>query len=604
MKKSYKMLCLIIGFALVINSVSMPVFAEEASTVQKASGVDDGSNQGGTGDEDSNSNTKEPGSDDENNTDSNLPGTKDEDKDSSQSPSEDVNDDEEKLPEENENLTGGKSEEYISDLNITKKNANTVELTWTILKSEFSGYNIAVYSDEAMENQVGETKKIEDVSQTSYELTDLEQDTKYYIAVTPCINTNARSNQETEPLTGEVILPSAPKVNVQPGDAQVTLSWEKVPYATEYEIYDAKSGKMIRKVTGTSYTHTGLKNNTMYSYQVKAIVVDGENTYSSEFSVAVGATPTVQKPGKVKVSIAPYNKGAKLSWSKVSGATSYYVYRYNASKKKWIKVKSLSGTSFTDKGLTVNKTYKWRVSAVRTSGGGSVEGTASAQVSLKVKAYLTSAVQPMWFKGTIKRTSKAYTTSTSKKYVRKIKKGTRVTILSRGKKRTWVRLSNGKVYWVARGNVRFTSCIYTKKDYTSAVKTDFVNKKGYSSKTKYLIWISKYTQRVNIYKGSKGKWKLIRTCVVATGRLRNRTPSGVYKITYKEKGWFHRNTYEKPVVHFAGKASFHSRIYRNNGKLLDARIGQPVSGGCVRMYMSDVNYIYKYIPVGTTVVSY
>ena len=97
---------------------------------------------------------------------------------------------------------------------------------------------------------------------------------------------------------------------------------------------------------------------------------------------------------------------------------------------------------------------------------------------------------------------------------------------------------------------------------------------------------------------------MIRSCRCATGTYLHKTPKGVFKITYKEKGWFYKTTYEKPIVHFKGANSFHSRIKNYKGGYADATIGKPRSKGCVRLYDEDINFIYKQCPKGTTVVSF
>lgn len=97
---------------------------------------------------------------------------------------------------------------------------------------------------------------------------------------------------------------------------------------------------------------------------------------------------------------------------------------------------------------------------------------------------------------------------------------------------------------------------------------------------------------------------MIRSCRCATGTHKYKTPKGVFKITRKEKGWFYKSTYEKPVVRFKARNAFHSRIKRYKGGYADATIGRPKSRGCVRLYDEDIKFIYKKCPKGTTVVSH
>ena len=145
-------------------------------------------------------------------------------------------------------------------------------------------------------------------------------------------------------------------------------------------------------------------------------------------------------------------------------------------------------------------------------------------------------------------------------------------------------------------------------DYTPVEKKTWVQAKGYSSSTGWLIWVSLSMQRVNIFRGSQGNWDLCYSCVVGTGAPGTGTPVGVYTTTYKSAAGWTTSTYNvHPVVGFKSGTgyAFHSRLYYPNGKTMkDASIGYPISHGCVRMYDTDVNYIYDNIPIGTTVVVY
>ena len=145
-------------------------------------------------------------------------------------------------------------------------------------------------------------------------------------------------------------------------------------------------------------------------------------------------------------------------------------------------------------------------------------------------------------------------------------------------------------------------------DYTEAEKETWINAKDYSSTSAYLIWINLSMQRVNVFKGTRGSWELVYSCIVGTGAPGRGTPVGVYKTTYKTwAGWTTPTYTVKPVVGFKDNTgyAFHSRLFRpGTSTLSDASIGFPVSHGCVRMYDKDILYIYNDIPLGTTVVVY
>lgn len=144
-------------------------------------------------------------------------------------------------------------------------------------------------------------------------------------------------------------------------------------------------------------------------------------------------------------------------------------------------------------------------------------------------------------------------------------------------------------------------------DYDDGVKTAWINAKGYTSKTKYLVWVNIAYQRVNVFTGSAGNWTLTNTFIVGTGATGKDTPLGVTKIIGRSsRGWTTTAYTVKPVIYFLNTAyGFHSRLYApGTTKIIDARIGFPVSHGCVRMYDEDVAWFYNNISTGTTVVVY
>jgi lipoprotein-anchoring transpeptidase ErfK/SrfK len=142
-------------------------------------------------------------------------------------------------------------------------------------------------------------------------------------------------------------------------------------------------------------------------------------------------------------------------------------------------------------------------------------------------------------------------------------------------------------------------------DYTQNEKTVFVNAKGYSSPTQYLIWVSRYAQKVNVFEGSQYNWKLIHEFACATGASGSATPVGVTYVTYKQSDWTTSSYTCRPIVRFypgTGYA-FHSRLYypRSN-RLKDGTMGRPASHGCVRMMDEGIYWLYNNVPSKTTVV--
>ncbi len=159
----------------------------------------------------------------------------------------------------------------------------------------------------------------------------------------------------------------------------------------------------------------------------------------------------------------------------------------------------------------------------------------------------------------------------------------------------WTQLSNINYEWV-----RVTFGDY---DYSVGTKEGFVNNRGYTSDTKYLVWISKRTQRVNVYEGSADNWKLVRTSQCSTGGNYTPTPKGVFSIYAHNLRWNYDDFYVKNATVFNGNHAFHSTPLKFDGTDYDARVGTPLSHGCVRLPVAFSEYIYS-LPMGTRVVVY
>lgn len=209
--------------------------------------------------------------------------------------------------------------------------------------------------------------------------------------------------------------------------------------------------------------------------------------------------------------------------------------------------------------------------------------------------------------GKLRYTSSLYSNMYLSGYIKDYSAGTQVTILqSREASYTKVRTPDGKVGWMKYANVAVIGDkYYITTDYPTPVKEYFVNKvKNWGSKTGYLIWVSLYTQRINIFQGSKGNWKLVRTGPIASGKNYCPTPVEDVEILYKTKQWSYAHYYCHHVSVFDEARGFHSRPTRyasDGGGIYDYAIGYPASSGCVRLMDADCIYIYDTCPTTTGV---
>ena len=144
---------------------------------------------------------------------------------------------------------------------------------------------------------------------------------------------------------------------------QAALSWTYVANATSYNIKRATaSGGPYTAIatvkTGTSYTDTGLTGGTTYYYVVSAVNSTNESVNSTEASAAVLAAPQNLTATASQLTVV-------LSWSYVANATSYNVKRATASGGPYTTIATVvTGTTYTDTGLTAGATYYYVVSAL------------------------------------------------------------------------------------------------------------------------------------------------------------------------------------------------------------------------------------------------
>lgn len=386
-------------------------------------------------------------------------------------------------------------------------------------------------------------------------------------------------------------------------ETTIKLTWSKVSKATGYYVYtvDPATGKekIAAKTTKPEYTATKRKVGVEYSYRVYAYKTSGKTTVRSEEpSPTVTAKTSVTKPGKpAKLKISSYgDKSIKLSWNKVTGASGYYVYKYDDKAKEYVKlgtVKSGGTTSYTAKNLTSGTKYTFKVQAYRTVQGVTATGSKSGSVSgtAQSKKAAASSVKGRYFNATLRY---ATTVKTSEGKSVKLKKGTKVTATKRSSKNLTIIMSNGTKATIKGNRLRYNSLKVYSTDYTQFQKEAFVNQKGYTSRTKYLIWISQHTARVNVFKGSKGKWKLVRTgkCVIG---MDGKTPTGTFRLLFKD------SAYGGVRIYFTWNSvkqwgnSFHRRV--------NSTTWGAYSSGCIRLSDADLNYINRYCALGTTVVS-
>lgn len=180
----------------------------------------------------------------------------------------------------------------------------------------------------------------------------------------------ARSNEVA--VTPVLVLPAPANVTVIPGNTQATINWHPVVGATDYyvDVRDAPGGSYVTggSAGGPGFTATGLTNGTTYYVTVQSV---GGTVSAASGSLAF--TPSAALPLYPENLSAPAsgNTRASLLWSPVSGAAGYQIFR-RTDGAPWpgSPVAIVSGTLYTDGGLTNNTRYYYRVAAINDAGAG------------------------------------------------------------------------------------------------------------------------------------------------------------------------------------------------------------------------------------------
>jgi hypothetical protein len=148
-------------------------------------------------------------------------------------------------------------------------------------------------------------------------------------------------------------------------DFTSTTVYTSGQYDREFTLVYAASANQTLKVTWTMASGTG-------------------NVTLNAATLSAAPVPSAAPTGLI---ISAGNGIITLSWSAVSGATSYNIYRATASGGEGTTpiATSVTGTTYSDKTAASGHTYYYKITAVKSNGmGGYVESTFSLEVSVAI----------------------------------------------------------------------------------------------------------------------------------------------------------------------------------------------------------------------------
>ncbi|WP_227937256.1 OmpL47-type beta-barrel domain-containing protein [Alkalihalobacillus deserti] len=202
------------------------------------------------------------------------------------------------------------------------KNGNDIVLNWEA--SEYTEhYNIYQMSadnqKELLTTVTSPTYTISNASEGQYTYAVAAENSLYG-------ESSLSTSVEVEVVHPTMTAPSNFSYTVKNGN-DVTLTWDSVSFATEYNIYEVKDSEkvLLKKVTGTSFELTNVAAGD-YVYEITATSDRfGESTEGSQLTATVSDI-SMTAPSDFKYELQNTND-IILSWASVPYATSYKVYQ-------------------------------------------------------------------------------------------------------------------------------------------------------------------------------------------------------------------------------------------------------------------------------------
>ena len=286
-------------------------------------------------------------------------------------------------------------------------------------------------------------KRIKDTTATSYTDSAVSvNQTKTYTMRCIDKNGNTVSGYNSKGWS-EKYTPVAPTISkLENTSGGIKLSWNKIAGVYGYRLYYKTSSggwKRFKDTTATSFTDSGVSPNRTETYTIRCIDKNG-NTVSGYNSKGWSEKYTPVAPTISKLENT--SGGIKLSWNKIAGVYGYRLY-YKTSSGGWKRFKDTTATSFTDSGVSPNRTETYTIRCIDKNGN-------------TVSGY----------------NSKGW----SKKYAPVAPKITKLTNTSKGVSVTWGKVAGVYGYRLYR---KYDGGSWTKvKDTTAASYTDSDAKKG------------------------------------------------------------------------------------------------------------------------------
>lgn len=250
----------------------------------------------------------------------------------------------------------------VTNINVKSHSTTSYTLGWDAAE------DVSYYEIYSMDAITGTYLLAATTTENSYTFQPLDKAVKsYQIRTVRNLNGIIYTGEFSDPFTAATSPEAVTSLTVINSSADsVELSWSAVNGASGYRIYrktsTASDYLYCGTTTSTSYIDTYLNSGTSYQYKVCAY------HYSEAFTGAFSPIVDIStNPAKVVLKSKSGDKKIRLTWSKVTGATSYDIYTEDSAGNFILQKTNQGNTNCTYifEGLANDETYSFYVIAKR-----------------------------------------------------------------------------------------------------------------------------------------------------------------------------------------------------------------------------------------------
>jgi transcriptional regulator CtsR len=282
-----------------------------------------------------------------------------------------------------------------SNLEATDITSSAIELAWEDNSYNEDGFKIQRKKSGGSYSQIATVNE----NDTTYTASGLINDTKYYFRVFAyrTVGDYVYSSDYSNEVSATTKDTSEDTPDA-PSDLEITditssaieLAWEdNSTDETGFKIERKKSGGSYSQIAtvdenDTTYTASGLINDTKYYFRVRAYNDAGYSDYSNEVSATTedASEDTPDAPFSLEATAVSSSK-AKLTWEDSSDNETGFKIERKKSGGSYSQIATVdeNTTTYTDTGLTGNTKYYYRIRAYNDTGNSAYSSEASVTTS-------------------------------------------------------------------------------------------------------------------------------------------------------------------------------------------------------------------------------